>query len=205
MIYIFHGQDSGRSRAKLNQFLDSKTTSNTLRLDHKSATLDNVNLFLNSVSFFADKKLLLIDNFFSLAKPTLEKIVPILLTSQEEIVLWQDKQLTATQLKTFPTAKVEDFRAADILWATINSLLPGNAKAFAQNYDKMLQTEPYDLFLYLVKNSFRKQLATFSKFDKEKLKKTYLLLIELDYQNKTGTLAIPKELALERVLISLLG
>lgn len=205
MIYIFHGEDTSRSRARLLDFLSAQKTLNTLKLDHKSANLDNVNLFLNATSFFADKKLLLIDNFFSLNKATLEKITPILNNSTEDIAIWQDKQLSATQLKLFPQAKVEEFKAASILWDTIFSISPGSTKRFVEKYHTMLQTEPFDLFLYLVKNSFRKQLVTSSKFDKEKLKKAYLLLIELDYQNKTGTLAIPKELALERVIISLLG
>jgi len=206
MIYIFHGDNSKESRQAVFKFIESLGKKNISKLDNKSANLDNVNLFLNSASFFPEEKILHIDNFFSIHKSTQDKIVPILQADTENvIVLWQDKGLNATQLKTFPGAKVESFKAANILWNTVFAVKPGNLKGFTQNYRELLRTEPYDLFLYILKSSLRKQIQTTTKLDPEKLKKGYLQLVELDYQNKSGQLSIPKEIALERVVQNMLG
>ncbi len=206
MIQIFHGDDTKSSREALQQLLSTHSNKNTLKLDNKSANLDNVNLFLNSTSFFIEEKILQIDNFFSIHKSTQDKILPILLNAENNlIVLWQDKQLTALQTKLFPKAEIKDFKAPNILWNTIFAIKPGNANGFTTLYNQMLKSQPYDLFLYLLKNNLRKQLQTSTKLNPEKLKKAYLQLIELDYQNKSGQLAIPKEIALERVIQNMLA
>jgi hypothetical protein len=68
----------------------------------------------------------------------------------------------------------------------------------------VLEQEPFELFLFWLKSSLRKQLTTFSKFSSDSLKTAYLQMIELDYQSKTGQLAIPKDMALERILLNLM-
>jgi hypothetical protein len=47
-------------------------------------------------------------------------------------------------------------------------------------------------------------MTSYSQFSSESLKKVYLQIIELDFQNKTGQLSIKKELALERILLNLI-
>jgi len=44
----------------------------------------------------------------------------------------------------------------------------------------------------------------YSKYDPALVQKTYLQIIELEYQSKTGQLSLPKEIALKRVLLPLL-
>jgi hypothetical protein len=58
--------------------------------------------------------------------------------------------------------------------------------------------------LYWLKNHLRRQLTTYSRFNPKQLKSTYVQIIELDYQSKTGQLPIGKDIALERILINLL-
>ncbi len=206
MIYIFHGEDLAKSRTALNSFIAKLSTTNILRLNNKQISLENVNLFLNSSSLFVEPKLLVLENFFSLSKPILDKIIPILEQNKtDNIVLYQDKNLTATQLKLFPLAKAEAFKASSLLWACLNSLKPGNVAKFLSLYEQMLTKEPYDLFLYLLKANLRKNLLSNYPLSQPIAKKIYLQLIELDYQNKTGKLSIPKELALERIIISSLS
>lgn len=206
MIYIFHGDDQNKSRQAYNKQLDSFPNSEILKLDSKSIDLDQINNFLNGASLFSSQKTLGISNFFSISKPILDKLVKIIdkTVSENNIILWQDKSLNATQTKTFPKAKTENFRLNNKLFACLNSIKPKNINSFISLFHDTIENGLYDLFLYMLKNQLRKQLATSSVFDKNLLKKTYLQLIELDYQNKTGQLSIPKELALERTIINLI-
>ncbi|MCL4383862.1 hypothetical protein M1116_00210 [Patescibacteria group bacterium] len=203
MIQIFHGDHTATSRQNFNQAIDTSQAANILRLDAKETTLDKVNLFLNSTSLFPGDRLLAISNFFSVPKALLDKITPILTSSPDTVILWHDKKLSAAQTKLFSQAKIVESPLPKTLFVCLNTIKPGNLKILIPLLRQTLKSEPYDLFLYLLKGNLRKQLQGYSKFDPLTLKRAYLSLVELDYQTKTGTLAIAKEIALERILVQL--
>lgn len=203
MIQIFHGEDQLGSRQAFNQVLNQAKTAEILRLDHKSIDLDQVNAFLNGNSLFPGDKILAITNFFSISKPVLEKILKLIGTSDISIVIWQDKTLNATQLKTFPQVQVKSFTKSNPLWGCLNSLQPKNSKKFFPLFHKIIG-DSYDLFLYLVKAQVRKQILSQSRFYPASLKRAYMRLTELDFANKTGQLSIPAPIALERILLELM-
>ena len=121
-----------------------------------------------------------------------------------DIYIWQDKTLTPSQLKTFSQTKIEIFPIDKKIFKCLNNLYPKNIPKFIPLYHQVLETEPFELFLFWIKFNLRKQLVGYSKFPVNKLKSAYLQIIELDYQSKTGQLTIPKEIALERILLNLL-
>lgn len=205
MIHILHGDSQKDSRMALNNLLDQNKNADILKLDNKEIDLDKINNFLNGPSLFVGNKILVLSNFFSITKSVLDKLIKIIKTDKDsQIIIWQDKTLNATQLKTFPTAKVENFRMDNKLFKCLNSVKPKNLKILIPLLHQIYNDDLYDLFLYLLKGNIRKQLiSSYSQFNKDFLKKTYLQLIELDYQNKSGQLSIDRELALERILINL--
>jgi len=205
MIYIFHGDNHKDSRQATNQLIDSFKESNTLRLDYKKTDLETVNNFLQGTTLLSSQKTLLLDNFFSVTKAK-DKLVQLIKqdTPTTNIIIWQNKKLTTTQLKTFPQAKIQFFDLPNYLWGCINAVKPKNLKVFLPLYQKVITQNLYDLFLYLLKNNLRKQISTYSSFPRPRLIKTYLQLIDLDYKNKSGQLTTPKEIVLERVLTQLL-
>ena len=205
MIYIFHGDNQLNSRQAINTLLDSKKDFDILRLDVKDIDLDKINGFINSQSLFSSQKIIAFFNLFSVPKANLDKIIKIINNSNTiDVAIWQDKKLTPTQIKIFPKAKIDFFSLDKKLFACLNNIYPKNLTKFLSLYHQVLDQEPFELFLFWVKNTLRKQLTGFSKFPPESLKNAYLQTIELDYQSKTGQLSIPKELALERIFISLL-
>ncbi len=205
MIYIYHGDNQLQSREELNRHTDNLKDHEILRLDHKSITLERVNNFINIQTLFASPKTLVLSNFFSTPKAILDKIIPILNSNSDtSILIWQDKKLTLAQTNNFPKAKVRIFNPDKTIFSCINAIRPDNLPGFVKSYHQTLETQAYDLIFYLIKTNFRKQLSTYSKFNPQALKKTYLNLIELEFQTKTGTLTTPKEIALERVIIPLL-
>jgi len=205
MIYIFHGDDQYASRTAFNQFIDQQIDRDIFRLDSKSTNLDLVNNFLNSPSLFGSQKILVISNPFSIPKAILDKVIKLIKNdSQNDIIVWQDKTLTPTQIKNFPKAKINHFPINKVLFSCLNQIRPKNISKFIPLYQKVIEQEPFELFLYFVKNNLRKQITSYSAFDKKNLEKTYIQLIELDFQSKNGQLAIPKEIALQRILINLI-
>jgi len=205
MIYIFHGDNQFDSRQALNKLLEQYTQYDQLKTDSKNIDLDRVNLFLQSSSLFAEKKVLIIENFFSANKSIIDKLIKVVKDSNDiDLIIWQDKALNATQLKTFPQSKVQLFALSNKLFGCLNAVRPKNLNGFVPLYKEVLKMGLYDLFLYLIKGNLRRQLTTYSKFDQTKVKNSYLQLIELDYQNKSGQLSIPKEIALERIVMNLI-
>jgi len=205
MIYIFHGDDQYASRSAFNQQLDQQLNKDILRLDSKTANLDSVNNFLNSSSLFASQKVLVITNLFSIPKTILDKIIKLIKDDiQNDIYIWQDKTLTPTQTKIFSKAKINHFPINKVLFSCLNQIRPKNISRFLPLYQKVMEQEPFELFLFFVKNNLRKQIISYSGFSKNDLQKAYIQLIELDFQSKNGQLSIPKEIALQRILINLI-
>lgn len=204
MHHIFHGDDYASSRQQFNQYLDNYPKAEILRIDNKQIDLDKINNFLNGKTLFENQKILAISNFFSIPKATADKLIKIIGLSDVDIFIWQEKTLSAAQLKTFPTAKIHLAKLDNKLFQCLNNIKPNNIKNFVNSYEKVDKNSMYDLFLYLIKNNIRKQLLGSSGFATKNLKTAYLQLIELDFQNKTGQLTIPKEIALERILINLI-
>jgi hypothetical protein len=205
MIYIFHGDNQFTSRTALNSLLDKKKDFDIFRIDSKDIDLDKINGFINSQSLFSAQKIIIFFNFFSILKANFDKILKILKTNNSvDVVIWQDKLLTPTQLKNFPKAKVELFPLDKKLFTCLNNLYPNNLSKFLTLYRQVIKQEPFELFLFWVKFNLRKQLTGYSKFPVEKLKNAYIQTIELDFQSKNGQINIPKEIALERIFINLL-
>jgi hypothetical protein len=204
MITIFHGDNPTDSRQAFYGFISQFPGSDLLHIDSKSIDLNQINNFLAGGSLFPGTKILAVDNFFSISKPILDKLVKLINPKSVEIIIWQDKILTATQTKIFSQAKLFSFKADNRIFACLNALKPHNLETFNRLYDQIIDNELFDLFLYLLKSQFRRQLQTYSKYDQALVQKIYLQTIELEYQYKSGQLSLPREIALKRVLLPLL-
>ena len=204
MIYIFHGDNQFESRRLFSDHLDQIKNADIFRLDSKNIDIDRVNLFLQESSLFNTKKVLSISNLFATNKSIIDQINKLINQSQNvDVVIWQDKTLTPTQIKIFKNAQVKNFPLDNKLFTCLNAIKPKNLVRVIPLYHQVLDLGLYDLLLYFLKNNFRKQLTSYPKFDSNTTKRIYLQLIELDFKNKTGELSIPKELALERILTNL--
>jgi len=206
MIYLFHGDNQLKSREAFNLGINSQANSNIQRFDSKNFDLDIINSYINSPSLIPGQKVLAITNLFSINKASLDKILKIINSPNDiDVYIWQDKKLNASQIKAIPSSKVNLFPLSRSLFNCLNSIRPNNASEFLTQYHLTLKNDPLDLFIYLLKNSIRKQLTTYSRLPADKLKSCYLRLIELDYQNKTGQLSTPREIALERIILQLIN
>ncbi len=203
MITIFHGDNVAQSRTAYLEAISQAKKGSVLQLNAKGIDLNQVNNFLSSGSLFEDSKTLAIDNLFSISKPILDKLVNIVRHNSTDLLIWQDKTITPTQQKIFSQPKILSFKLDNKLFACLNSIRPHQLNSFAPLFEHIVSSGLFDLFVYLLKGSFRKQIQTSSKFDQNLLKKAYLQIIELEFQYKTGQLSLPRETALIRVLTPL--
>lgn len=205
MVLIYHGDNIEASRSALNDYLDKLQNIDILRFDQKEIDPIKINLILNSQSLIPQSKTLVLFNLFSLTKTLFDQTHKLLSqASDTDIILWQDKNLTAAQLKSFPDAKISQFKADNRLYACLNSITPGNVSGFTKHYQNVISDNLFDLFLYLLKGQLRRHLSGFSRFDSVSLKKSYLQLIEMEYLYKSGQLSLSKDIALERIILNLI-
>ena len=205
MIYIFHGDDTATSYQNFSLKIDEFKSTQKFKSDIKSFDLDSFDRFLNTASLFSEDKVIVIENFFSLLKNTLDKAVKLINQYPDFTYLfWQSKKIEAAKLRFFPSAEIQLFNLPEMLFSCLNSLRPDNAKDFSQKYQQLLSRLPFELIMFWFKNTLRRQLTTFSKFPENKLKDAYLQLINIDYKSKSGRLFEPKEMALERLMLTLM-
>lgn len=198
MIYLFHGDNVTQSRQALNQALDALEDTDILRLDAKDINPNQISLLLNNTSLLPLSKALVINNLFSMAKSGLEQSIKLLSNTTARIYLWNDKALTATQLKNFPQASVTLFKNEAYLFSALYSIKPNNFAKFQPLYQKIVDHDEIDLFMYFLRSHFRKLIIAAPQ--NRLAVQTYLQLIELDYQQKTGQLTTPKDIALNRII-----
>ena len=111
MVTIFHGNNPSQSRQAFFDFLSQFPQETLVHLDSKSIEINQINNYLNGGALFPEQTVLAVDNLFSVPKATLDKIIPLIIGSQSQIILWQDKALTAAQIKLLPQAKINSFKS----------------------------------------------------------------------------------------------
>lgn len=206
MIYIFHGDNTNQSYTAFSETFDKYQQHEKFHENHKTFDLDTFDRFLNTPSLFSETKAVIVENLFSISKPVLDKALKLINSHPDfDYLFWQDKKIEVTKLKIFPQAEIKLFVLPELLFSCLNAIRPKNQKDFLNKYQLLINSMPFELALFWFKNTLRRQLTTYSKFPEIKLKKTYLELIEMDLAIKTGALNLPKEIALEKIILSLIN
>lgn len=205
MIYIFHGDHNAQSYSAFSEAMNHYDKYDKFHQNGKNIDIDALDRFLNTPSLFSETKAVILENPFSLLKPPFDKAVKLINTHPDfDYLFWQDKKIEAAKLKLFPTAEIKIFTLPELLFTCLNAIRPKNKADFSKKYQELMSNFPLELALFWFKNTIRRQLTTYSKFPENNLKKTYLSLIELDKNSKSGALFEPKEIALQRIIFSLL-
>jgi len=205
VIYIFHGDNTSQSYSAYSDALKHYQNHEKFHQNAKSFDLDSFDRYLNTPSLFSQDKVIIIDNFFSLLKIPFDKAKKLIDSHPDfDYLFWQDKKIEAAKIKGFPKAEIKFFALPELLFTCLNAIKPQNQNDFLKKYSLLLNTLPIELIMFWFKNTLRRQLTTFSKFSPENIKKAYLSLIELDFATKNGTLTIPKNIALEKIILTLI-
>lgn len=132
-MLILHGEHELNSRAKLIELTTAAKQNGTqvIWLDGKKLTLAELELALGSDTLFSNPKLLVIEQVFagpkSKRKDELAKALGEITDQSVELMLWEAKSLTATQLKTLGNPKSEVFKLSNAVFTWLDALSPVKA------------------------------------------------------------------------------
>lgn len=230
MITIIHGDDTAASRTYLND-LRSKYSEAAL-LDGATVTLTDLIQILDGGDLFQTSKTVIIERLYTRKKAAkeFEALTTYLQTKtlENEIILWEDKELDKRALSIFRHATIKDYKLPQTLFLFLDSIQPGQGVKLAQLFHKVTSTtEPEMVFFMLVRQirlllALReksaeqidevKRLAPWqlgkiqrqsSSFSPEQLISLHTRLFEIDRDMKTGELATNLTTTLDILLLSI--
>lgn len=150
MIYLLHGDDTTSSRRALGEYADGYSVTT---LDGKTLTIPVFENSLFSESLFAEKKAVVIENFFSQNKKKKE-IIAFLNSIKPTILLlfWEDKKLTKAAVSQLNAATVKEFSLPTYYFQFLDLFAPSNKKkVFALYHDLLKSYAPEQILFSLIK------------------------------------------------------
>ena len=127
MITIIHGENHSVSRKKLTDLISQAKTkkSEIQTLDAKNLDLAKLETALTANYLFTEEKLLIIEDLHSLPRSKKkDNFIKLIAKAEINIILWEKKQLTKTNLKKFPDAQVFEFKISQKLWSFLDQISP---------------------------------------------------------------------------------
>jgi len=129
MITILHGDQIEASRAEYNRLKDAAKQKELL--DGKALDETNLTQALSSQSMFGGEKTVFIDNLFGkLGRKTklIEKLATIIKNSPSDVVLWEEKEVGATVIKSLGKVDVKLFKIPQHIFQFLDTLTPDTYK-----------------------------------------------------------------------------
>lgn len=210
-MIVIHGEQTHVSRQKLIELIQQAKTGNqeVITISAKNLTPADLETQLGSESLFGNSRLVVIEELHSLPVSARRKaLIEQVKTTEVELILWEKRSLTKTQLKALNPKQVYEFKPTSNLFKWLDSLSP-NPKTKSQQL-KLLKaatdSDGAELCLIMLARQTRLliQAKTHSKiagapfmitklnsqaqaFTIEQLLKLHTKLLELDLAQKTNS------------------
>lgn len=217
MISIIHGNDITSSR---NYFLQlKKENKDSYTLQDTDVNITDLIQIMDDGSLFQNSKTIFIENFLGEKKKSKEKdeIVKLIVkhAKQNNIFLWEKKELNKSSLIPFKEAIIKNYKLPALLFNFLDSIGPGQGKTLIPLFHKCLENTETEMIFFMIVRQFRillsitetsemiseiKRMAPWQTsrlqrqaklFKKEKLKKLYFRLFEIETAFKTGSNPMP--------------
>jgi len=230
MIEIFHGEDFVKSRDAFYENVKAARLHGReiIKLKAKKAQIIDFKQALETNSFFADNRLVVIEKLFS--QPKSKKLQTIFdylknLTTSADLIFWEDKKITLPKLKKVGQAKVYYFKLPAIIFQFLDTLRPYNIRQMLSLLQQLKKTEAPEMIFYMLCRHARllilakdlgsrglspmppwmshKFIRQSSHFSLEQLLKFHEQLLKLDYEQKTGQTLMPLDFNLDLLIAAL--
>lgn len=228
MLTVIHGDDLRSSRLLLTSLQKDRT--NTVVLQEDKLTLEGLMQNLGTGSLFGETKLIVIEELFAKIKSANEqkKFLAFIneYSSSNEIVLWEGKDLTKTQLASLQKATIRHFKLPQSLFHFLDAIKPNNGKEAVSFFHESLQNSEREMLFFMLVRQMRLLLAFLSGAEVEEIKRMspwqktklqkqakywqqeillrfYQRLYDLEKGMKTGTLVFPLDLHIDMLLSEL--
>lgn len=156
-MIILHGEDANKSYGRLIVLTDDLKVKQVeiITQDAQEIEITNLRQEIGSNGLFGSTKCYIIKNLLSGSKSkNKDKIIEVLTQQTDhEVILWENKSLSATILKKFPKATVEVFTISPVIFKFLDSLRPQNTNKILLSWKTLLKegTEPEFVFAMLVR------------------------------------------------------
>ncbi|OGG36020.1 hypothetical protein A2363_00865 [Candidatus Gottesmanbacteria bacterium RIFOXYB1_FULL_47_11] len=141
MITLFHGDHVEASRAECTRLKEAAKGKEIRTLDGRSIDPANLTQAIESSSLFGTETVVFIENLFGkLGRKTklIASLADILNGSSADIVLWEDKEVGATVVKSLGKADIKLFKTPAIIFQFLD-------QPSLSLYQKLVETEAPEL------------------------------------------------------------
>ena len=152
MITLLHGDYTEASRNELRRLIDNALPAKELRqLDGASLDETALTQTIESSSLFGNTTVVVIERLFGKLGRQQKRITSLAARIQQsaknsEIILWEDKELSAGIVKQLGTGtNVRLFKLPVLIFQFLDGIRPGNVRSEIETYQKLVASEPAEL------------------------------------------------------------
>lgn len=222
MILIIHGDDIASSR---KYFFDEKQKyQDAILLEGETVTITDLTQIFEGGGLFGETKNVFIEQLITKksrgARATSKKTTEIgqlaayleQHAAENNILLWEGKDLERSALSHFKTATVRPFKLPQTLFLFLDSIKPGNGETLIKLFQQTIKTTEVEMVFFMLVRQIRLLLAlsensqdaidevkrlTWQRkkleqqaklFGKERLQELYKKLFTIEVGQKTGAL-----------------
>lgn len=231
MIILFHGENILASRRalieKIKVFKAKKVE--IISLDGRKVSLTEIKQACEAKSLFGAGRLVIIERFYARPRSHEKTVINRYfqnLPASIDLIFWEEKQLTPSQLKILPQqVKIYLFKIQPVIFKFVDSFYPGNPRTSLNLLGQCLRVEAAEMIFYmlcrqvrlliLAKDSGKKGLTGLPfwmqnkflrqsrRFSLEQLLAIHQKLLITDYEQKTGLSLMPLDFQLDLLVASL--
>jgi len=166
-MLILHGEHEIKSRQNLINLVETarKIGKAIVWLDGKKTTLAELETSLGNNSLFGTPQTVVIEQLHVGVKSKrkdeliswLSQISVKNTYPQADLIIWENRSLTPTQLKNFPQAQIEQFKLANAVFSWLDHLTPGEVQKKTQlnNLQAAISAESADFCLIMLIRQIR--------------------------------------------------
>lgn len=161
MITIIHGDNTSKSREELVTLKNKLQGQEIVELPG-TLTITDFKQAMESQSLFAEKRTVIIENFFSKrGQKKNDDVLSYLAKAPHEIdvIIWEGKQIDGRKLLSFKKADIRVFKYDATLFQFLDSVQPGNARTMIQLLHQTIKREAEDLVFFMLVRQIRLMLA----------------------------------------------
>jgi DNA polymerase III delta subunit len=210
MLLLLHGDNTVLSRAKLNQYLQDikkKGIKDVVSLAGKKAQLTELIEAVETQSLFGTDRAVVIEELHAhKSKTTLKELVEYLskLDHSAEVLLWEQKVVTAIQLKKLANFKAEVFKTSPVVFKFLDAIGTTTKSQTLSLYQEAVEKDSAEFIFFMLARHTRQLVqVTDPHYDlppwqagklkgqlralgEEKAKNFHSRLHEIDWHNKSG-------------------
>lgn len=228
MIFIFHGEGTATSRNLLqNAIAKEKLLGHEIRVvEGDKLSPRDFDSIISTASLFSQETLVIEGLLSRMKSRDKDTCIDLLAkyVGDKNILLWDKKEITASNLKKFSSAKISNSKAPTALFTFMESIYPGNReRALSLMHEVISGTEDIIVFtmlarqisyLIMMKSATSPKFSPWqidklrvqaSKWSPKQLSNFLSELLKIDFVIKTGTTKLSYTDHLDILLLNLLG